>query len=716
MHNPFVESSKELRGLVFKLSGALSTVTRLLMQGVEEKDEIKLLQFALGLLVKQEDFERCSVYLVDGDQLIPAASYQLDNIGNQPEKAQNPLDEYQIFSLNEGIIGKAYTSRQFQVCNHCSSNPDFIRDVPHQGYAIGSLICVPLKMDNEIFGVLNASHRETDFFDAWHQRLLCVYADILACEIANTRYKYSLSRKLEKRHEQLTQAQQSTEVQAQEKFEILSDVGKHVRSPMNAISSMLSLLRDTEMSSEQRKYTELAYGATSSLMHRLDNILDSARVESGDISLNKTSFEFRRLLDKVIDAFAGLVHRKNISITSRVAKNLPETLKGDADRIAQILNKLVANAVKHTEQGGVRIIVDAQDQGYGKPIKVTVSVIDSGPGIEPPLLKELINSDIDSLSGNSGFGLVLCRKLVEQLSGELSIESSTNGTTVSFTLELEQPSNSAKAAASFSQCSVNLICHDKSYEEHFGGLMAEWDINYTHVSNPRSQLPQLLQATGLGTQELIIFIDVEMPNEQGLHLARHIREQSRTDSLKLVALDSYLHVSQTDSSIKELFDDFVTKPLKYHDVLRAMNALYDGWCPLSDPRDPTQTVPAVDRKVRALLAENSSMAQEAMVNLLERQGMDVTVVKDGIEFLQAVKEREYDILFVDVSMPRKNGVEATNEIRINTLVPKSTPIIGLTSSADDDIRAQCLNAGMNDIVRKPISNNNIEAIYAQWLK
>ncbi|WP_167505775.1 response regulator [Desulfosediminicola flagellatus] len=544
----------------------------------------------------------------------------------------------------------------------------------------------------------------------------------------------ALNREIAERKEiELERERLIAEVQdaSKAKSEFLANMSHEIRTPLNGVIGMTTLLLDTELNNEQKHHVRTLKKSGEFLLTIINDILDVSKIEAGKLELARTSFSLREMLDGFCDIASQKVYNSDVELIVGTAPDIHDDFFGDPDRLQQILLNLTSNALKFTRKGSVFVSVDKKEE-TPNDIVLRFSVKDTGIGIDDADKSRLFESfsQIDGSTtrehSGTGLGLSISKQLAELLGGGIGVESTPGvGSDFWFTARLDKNNLAEEGlkriVPDLKGQTVLLITLNTTLKSVLLDQLRHWGAKVEQASDVKTARKIFEDSEGGGDSIDVFVVDQFFLTGSNADFNSVVRKHIKETRSQLIILTSHTTKQVFDSTFVTKAIVILEKPVKYRDFERCFidkNVENDSAVPFPGIVEDHKENSVSREDFRILLAEDNAINQQVMTGVLARLGFShVDTADTGLDALAALDQNHYDLILMDISMPKMDGLTATREVRSGTFTKNSCdiPIIALTAHAIVGDREKCIDAGMNDYLTKPIKPELLEKKIDQWL-
>jgi signal transduction histidine kinase/DNA-binding response OmpR family regulator len=524
-------------------------------------------------------------------------------------------------------------------------------------------------------------------------------------------YLQEINDELLEQKEQELKARNEADKANKAKSVFLATMSHEIRTPMNGVLGMTSLLYETQLTPEQREYAEIIRISGENLLNVINDILDFSKIESGQMELDHHDFDLKQCVEDAYDLFSEAAAKKQLELLYRIDPKVPVHLIGDQLRVRQVLLNLISNAIKFTSKGGILIEIGLVERENNK-LNISFKITDTGTGIAKDKLPRLFKafSQVDTSTtrkhGGTGLGLVICERLVELMGGQIAIESEQGkGTVINFNIK----STAGKTAAGQSAVQnlagaegkrILLIDRNQTTLAVLEDQFKQWGLNAVCASSANEALKYFT-----GGKFHLVICGTHIPGTDTLELNQAIKKID--PSVPIILTCSIIEKNKNHDK----FAKILLKPIKQQQLYNIIQTELTNNKPVvSDTATASLLSEQFAKKfpMSILIAEDNLINQKLITKVINKLGYQPQVVNNGNQVLETMEKESFDIILMDVQMPEMDGLETTRIIRKQAA--RQPLIIAMTASAMAEDKAECLDAGMNYFISKPISIQDLVAV------
>ncbi len=508
------------------------------------------------------------------------------------------------------------------------------------------------------------------------------------------------------------------------KSEFLAKMSHEIRTPMNGIIGMTEALHQENLTKEQKEYVEIVRKSADLLLNLIDDLLDFSKIEAGKMQLEEIPFKLRDEVKTSLDLFRPIVEEKKLKLTVKINQDVPDNIIGDPFRLRQVLSNLISNAVKFTHEGEIAVGIQLEEE-YNGNLTLLFYVEDTGVGIPHQKIETIFNSFTqadESTSrkyGGSGLGTTISKQLVTLMNGEIWAESpaslSTNpqypGSKFSFTIEVFSNEKLIKNIKTehitrLNQVNALVISQNTDIKRRLYRFLESEQIRYNIYSQSQSDIRELVTLMKDDSRPLHILFILDDVGFNGLELAKKLRDEKYIDSYIVFMISSHHKPENFVQAKRYGIDYYLIEPFEYNDLMGYMHEIFP-----SIIKAPADEGKKIKSDLSVLVAEDNVINQKVASTIFGNLGFSIDLAQNGNEAIQMIREKCYDIVFMDLMMPDRDGIQATVELRG---LGYQMPIVAMTATASAKSKSRALASGMNDYITKPVRMETIKGILYKW--
>jgi len=510
------------------------------------------------------------------------------------------------------------------------------------------------------------------------------------------------------------------------KSEFLAKMSHEIRTPLNGIIGMANTLETLNLNAKQTDAVQIILKSADLLLSIINDILDFSKIEAGKMIIEETPFKLREEVDSMVSLFNPIAQEKNIQLISDVQKNVPDKLIGDPFRLKQVISNLIGNAIKFTYEGKILISVDLikRHNGY---LSILFSIEDTGIGIPKKKLKDIFGSfsQADGSTtrkyGGTGLGVTISKQLVELMGGEMWVESPSSisvdpqysGSKFSFSIQVFSNEKLEKEVdhshiVDYNQINVLIINNNPEEEKALTHSFSSFETNNTEISpkdDPISKIELSLKDDKNRFHLIMIKDNVDF---DGMGFARKLSEKGLSKHFIIAIISSNDKAGNYVKCKMNGVDYYLIKPYEANELFEIIQ---DNFTSLKVTEKKLPELNKIKKKIKILVAEDNIINQRVAQTIFKNLGYEISIAHNGRDCVDKVKNDNFDIVFMDIMMPEKDGIEATAEIRS---LGYTIPIVAMTANAREEDKTKAFNSGMNYYLAKPVRIEEIKEVLIRW--
>ncbi len=585
--------------------------------------------------------------------------------------------------------------------------------------SVKSIQFVPLLVHDKSFGFMGFDAVRSNMeWSTEERQLLRYFANNLSEVLARNAYTRELVRlrieaesyALEKEHSH------------RDLSDFLARLSHEIRNSIHSILGMTDMLLETNMTNHQKRYTEIIRSGSTFLIDLVKDFLDFSTYSRVDGNTHETEFSLKKLISRIGEEHLQEIQRKGLYLSTDIDNRVPSLVSGDSVQITQILKNLIGNAIKFTDDGGITIRASSE-KSDGRVFQLNLSVSDTGVGIAQEHVQKVFTPfystarDSSGIQHSSGLGLPIVKSIIDNLGGAISVSSALGeGSTFTVSLPLtivRKSTGSDTLEPSWRGARAIVIDPDERVASISARTLSSLSFNTDVITSSDELNRFLFRVPEEGHPYAICFIDISMVDEDMLQILSICKEMGQYPYQQMILTSSRSESFADLDHSYALFDNTFTIPLDARKVIAQINT-HGGTLAQDRPFDYISY--ASLSSLHVLIVEDLEINQEVLTYMLDKVGSSHSVVNDGYEALNAVRNERIDLILLDIRMPGMDGYETARAIHaLDDGTYRDLPIIAVTANSSPSERDRCMNAGMSEYIEKPIAKETLYDILRAYI-
>ena len=515
-------------------------------------------------------------------------------------------------------------------------------------------------------------------------------------------------------------AQKVAEDAVKTKARFLATMSHEIRTPMNGVIGMTRLLMNTPMSKKQTDFVESIHLSGEHLLTVINDVLDFSKIEAGKLDLKREPLEIRACIEDVLNLLTSKALEKNLELAYAVNPSIPLFIEGDMVRLRQVLTNLIGNAIKFTDHGDITVFVLPRSQ-RGDNYELEFQINDTGSGIPADRLDSIFeqfsqaDSTLSRLNEGTGLGLAISRRLVNMMQGEIWAASTIGiGSRFHFTLKTRAAEGKLKPflypdIPEMIGKRILIVENNIANQQALQDICSGWGAIAKTFATSREAITHI----AAGHTYDIGLVDSNLPQASALEFAQYVRSRYNKQELPLILIAPPNDPHAKDT-VRELFNLYLTKPITRSRLFDSLMTVLGKLNLVTTRPEQSQLKLGERLPLTILLAEDNPINQMVAASILDEMAYKVDIAEDGKQAIAALHKKPYDVIFMDMQMPEMDGLEATRRIRADFPSAHQPIIVAMTANAMESDKQECLLAGMNDYISKPVLPEAVETVLKRW--